>query len=95
MSERYLKCNLVNQNNKEITFLKNKVTSNDELYVNKHLLVINKQEKRGIIYLSTIPKYMNVIKIREIFSVYGEVGRIYLQLAQSGILIFYFISIVL
>ncbi|KPJ12164.1 Pre-rRNA-processing protein esf2 [Papilio machaon] len=38
-----------------------------------------KKKKRGIIYLSTIPPYMNVAKIREIFSQYGEVGRIYLQ----------------
>ncbi|XP_034831415.1 uncharacterized protein [Maniola hyperantus] len=38
-----------------------------------------KTRKRGIIYLSTIPPYMNVAKIREIFSQYGDVGRIYLQ----------------
>ncbi|CAG4950416.1 unnamed protein product [Parnassius apollo] len=38
-----------------------------------------KTRKRGIVYLSTIPPYMNVAKIREIFSQYGEVGRIYLQ----------------
>lgn len=43
----------------------------------------NKKNKRGIIYLSTIPKYMNVTKIREIFSAYGEVGRMYLQLADG------------
>lgn len=40
--------------------------------------------KRGIIYLSTIPKYMNVTMIREIFSAYGKVGRVYLQLAENG-----------
>ncbi|XP_070152719.1 activator of basal transcription 1 [Polyergus mexicanus] len=39
--------------------------------------------KRGIIYLSTIPKYMNVIKIREIFLAYGKVDRVYLQLADN------------
>lgn len=38
-----------------------------------------KKKKRGIIFLSTIPPYMNVAKVREIFSQYGEVGRIYLQ----------------
>lgn len=43
-----------------------------------------KKAKRGIIYLSTIPKYMNVTKIREIFSSYGEIGRVYLQLADNG-----------
>ncbi|XP_072947081.1 uncharacterized protein [Epargyreus clarus] len=38
-----------------------------------------KTRKRGIIYLSTIPPYMNVAKIREIFSEFGDIGRIYLQ----------------
>ncbi|KAF5270304.1 hypothetical protein FQA39_LY18875 [Lamprigera yunnana] len=39
-----------------------------------------KTRKKGIIYLSTIPPYLNVSRIREIFSEYGTVGRIYLQL---------------
>lgn len=43
-----------------------------------------KKRKRGIVYLSNIPKYMNISKIRELFSIYGEVGRIYLQLAENG-----------
>ena len=42
-----------------------------------------KTRKRGIIYLSTIPPYMNVAKIREIFSQFGDVGRIYLQSSNS------------
>ncbi|CAH0557900.1 unnamed protein product [Brassicogethes aeneus] len=41
-----------------------------------------KSPKRGIIYLSTIPPYMNVSKIREVFSEFGTVGRVYLQLAE-------------
>ncbi|OXU28080.1 hypothetical protein TSAR_013022 [Trichomalopsis sarcophagae] len=49
----------------------------------KMLAKPEKKKKRGIIYLSTIPRYMNVIKIREIFSAYGEIGRVYLQLADS------------
>jgi len=44
----------------------------------------DKKVKRGIIYLSTIPKYMNITMIREIFSAYGKVGRVYLQLAENG-----------
>ncbi|CAH3972314.1 unnamed protein product [Pieris brassicae] len=40
---------------------------------------LKKKRKRGIIYLSTIPPYMNVAKIRENFSEFGEIGRIYLQ----------------
>ncbi|CAH0724525.1 unnamed protein product, partial [Brenthis ino] len=45
----------------------------------KKLIIKKKTRKRGIIYLSTIPPYMNVAKIREIFSEFGDVGRIYLQ----------------
>ncbi|CAL7942803.1 unnamed protein product [Xylocopa violacea] len=43
-----------------------------------------KKRKRGIVYLSSIPKYMNIAKIRELLSVYGKTGRIYLQLANNG-----------
>ncbi|XP_076176451.1 activator of basal transcription 1 [Ptiloglossa arizonensis] len=42
-----------------------------------------KKRKRGIIYLSKIPKYMNIAKIRELFSEYGKIGRIYLQLSEN------------
>lgn len=44
----------------------------------------NKTPKRGIIYLSSIPPYVNVSKIREVFSEFGTVGRVYLQLAEKG-----------
>ncbi|XP_011300998.1 activator of basal transcription 1 [Fopius arisanus] len=47
-------------------------------------LKIEKKRKRGIIYLSNIPKYMNVTTVREIFSKYGEVGRVYLQLGNNA-----------
>ncbi|CAH0405605.1 unnamed protein product [Chilo suppressalis] len=47
------------------------------------LIIKKKLRKRGIIYLSTIPPYMNVAKVRETFSQYGEVGRIYLQLNKK------------
>ncbi|XP_076629818.1 activator of basal transcription 1 [Colletes latitarsis] len=42
-----------------------------------------KKRKRGIVYLSNIPKYMNIAKIRELLSEYGEIGRVYLQLAEN------------
>ncbi|XP_043285408.1 activator of basal transcription 1-like [Venturia canescens] len=45
--------------------------------------ILTKKKKRGIIYLSTIPKYMNVTKLRELMSTYGKVGRVYLQLADT------------
>lgn len=38
-----------------------------------------KKKKRGIIYLSTIPKHMNVTILREMLSQYATVGRIFLQ----------------
>lgn len=38
-----------------------------------------KKKKRGIIYISSIPKYMNVTILREILSQYAKVGRVYLQ----------------
>ena len=37
------------------------------------------ESKAGIIYLSKIPTYMNVKKIRHMMEQYGEVGRIFLQ----------------
>jgi len=40
--------------------------------------------KKGIFCLSTIPKYMNIAIIREIFSTCGKVDKIYLQLADNG-----------
>ena len=38
-----------------------------------------KKKKRGVIYLSKIPTKMNVKLIREYFSKFGEVDRIYLE----------------
>lgn len=44
-----------------------------------------KPPKRGIIYLSSLPPYTNVTRIREIFGEFGTVGRVYLQLADKGL----------
>ncbi|XP_050744130.1 activator of basal transcription 1 [Drosophila biarmipes] len=38
-----------------------------------------KKAKRGIIYISNIPKHMNVTRLREILGEYGKIGRVYLQ----------------
>jgi ESF2/ABP1 family protein len=38
-----------------------------------------KNKKRGVIYLSKIPNKMNVKIIREYFSKFGDVDRIYLE----------------
>ncbi|OWF34937.1 activator of basal transcription 1-like [Mizuhopecten yessoensis] len=48
-----------------------------------------KQKKKndavpGVIYLSRIPPFMNVKKIRDIFSEYGDVERIFLQPNERG-----------
>lgn len=42
-----------------------------------------KKRKRGIIYISTIPKNMNVTKLRTMLGEFGEIGRIFLQPAKS------------
>lgn len=38
-----------------------------------------KKKKRGIIYISSIPKYMNVTILREMLGQYAKIGRIFLQ----------------
>lgn len=38
-----------------------------------------KKKKRGIIYLSTIPKHMTVSIARDMFNQYADVGRMYFQ----------------
>ncbi|XP_060064458.1 activator of basal transcription 1-like [Ylistrum balloti] len=49
---------------------------------------ITKQKKKevvpGVIYLSRIPPFMSVKKIRDIFSEFGEVERIFLQPNERG-----------
>jgi ESF2/ABP1 family protein len=37
-----------------------------------------KQEKRGIIYISSIPPFMTLVKLRQVLSQYGKIDRIYL-----------------
>lgn len=43
-----------------------------------------KSGKKGIIYISSIPKHMNVTRCRELLETYGEIGRIFLQADQKG-----------
>lgn len=40
--------------------------------------------KKGIIYISNIPKHMNVAICRELMESFGEVGRIFLQPDSKG-----------
>lgn len=50
------------------------------------LLSVNtntKKRKKGIIYLSSIPKYMNVTKVRELLGEFGKVERVFLQPASN------------
>ena len=37
-----------------------------------------KQDKRGIIYISSIPPFMKLVKLRQLLSQYGKIDRIYL-----------------
>lgn len=43
-----------------------------------------KIRKKGIIYISSIPKHMNVAICRELMERFGEVGRIFLQPDSKG-----------
>jgi len=58
--------------------------ADESTQIQKKVQKRGKKIKRGIIYLSTIPKYMNITMIREMFSAYGKVGRVYLQLIDNG-----------
>ncbi|SPP88559.1 pre-rRNA-processing protein esf2-like [Drosophila guanche] len=41
--------------------------------------VQKKKRKKGIIYISNIPRHMNVTRLREILGECGKIGRVYLQ----------------
>ncbi|KDQ71485.1 activator of basal transcription 1-like isoform X2 [Zootermopsis nevadensis] len=62
--------------------------SDNEVQVMEHKLITDvtthKKRKCGILYISTLPPHMNVTKVREIFSLYGDIGRIFLQPAETG-----------
>ena len=45
-----------------------------------------KEKSPGIVYLSRVPPYMRVNKVRHLLSQFGEVGRIYLQREDPMIL---------
>ena len=38
-----------------------------------------KETNPGVVYMSRLPPFMKPAKIRNIFSQYGEVGRLFLQ----------------
>lgn len=44
-----------------------------------------KMRKSGVLYLSTIPPGMNVAKLRETLSQYGQIGRVYLEPDTKGL----------
>lgn len=46
--------------------------------------LLKKKKKHGIIYISSIPKFMTVSILREFLSEHAKVGRIYLQANSSG-----------
>ncbi|CAD6225925.1 GSCOCG00005797001-RA-CDS [Cotesia congregata] len=67
-----------NSDDSQSEFLNKEVDDNEEKKnVNK------KKKKPGIVYLSQIPKYMNCAILKNLLSVHGEIGRVYLQLAPK------------
>jgi ESF2/ABP1 family protein len=50
----------------------------------KEQKIKKKVGKKGIIYISSIPKHMNVAICRELLESYGEINRIFLQPDKKG-----------
>ena len=44
-----------------------------------HKLKLDPEEKAGVLYLSSVPEYMTVQKLRNTFEDFGEVGRTFFQ----------------
>ncbi|KAF8818517.1 putative pre-rRna-processing protein [Cardiosporidium cionae] len=40
--------------------------------------IVEKREKRGVIYITSIPPYMGISKLRHYMEQFGDIGRIYL-----------------
>lgn len=59
------------------------IESMDEGEVIKEPEIPKKKKKRGIVYISTIPKYMTVAILREHLERYASIGRVYLQAAET------------
>lgn len=53
--------------------------ANFKVSSNSSSSVPTKKRKKGIIYISNIPKHMNVTRLREILGDFGKIGRVYLQ----------------
>lgn len=58
--------------------------SMDEAEVIKEPEISTKKKKRGIVYISSIPKYMTVSILREHLGRYASIGRVYLQAAATS-----------
>ncbi|XP_055600290.1 uncharacterized protein LOC129749355 [Uranotaenia lowii] len=74
------------QNNSDVEDLPEAISEDEKKQVKrivkprKPILVgATVKRKPGIVYISSIPKHMNVTILRELLEPYGEVGRIYLQ----------------
>ena len=75
-------------------FLKTSPSEDEFFLENNDLIDKSKQTKGsddktipGLVYISNLPPKMTPLYIRQIFSKYGEVGRVYLQ--PDGKLLFY------
>lgn len=57
--------------------------SMDETEVAQEPNVPKKKKKKGIVYISSIPKFMTVSILREQLGRYATIGRVYLQAAET------------
>jgi len=60
------------------------IDSNSQIVTDNEKKRVKKKRDAGVLYLSTIPPFMTVKKIREIFSRYGDVDRVFLQPEKKG-----------
>nr|CAD7414111.1 unnamed protein product [Timema poppensis] len=63
----------------EIEKLEVKNNRNDDIEMEETEKPKVKNNKTGILYISSIPRFMTVIKIKEIFGQFGDVGRVFLS----------------
>lgn len=60
--------------------VENNSLNNTESKNNLPAAVVNfKKKKHGIIYIRYVPRYMTVKKVREYFSEFGEITRLFLK----------------
>lgn len=54
-----------------------------------------KQKKPGVVHLTYVPRYMTVKKVREHFSEFGEVTRLFLKPGKLKKYLFFYLNVFL